>query len=94
MNTGEFKIIGYKTATGANVRELDHAVIELLSEGYEPYGSPYLSDVENRVFYQAMILTNKPRVTIREFAHQEITPAELNVATVTGSDLPPGDITR
>jgi hypothetical protein len=46
------------------------------------------------VFYQAMILTNKPRVTIREFAHPEITLAELNVATVTGSDLPPADITR
>jgi hypothetical protein len=41
-----------------------------------------------------MVLTNKPRVALREFAHQKNVPTELNVGIITGDDLPPADVTR
>lgn len=99
MNS-EFKIVEYKTAFGSSSLELDIAVMALLGVGFEPFGSPYVCNkpVEGvggeLAFFQAMVLTNKPRVTIREVASHEILPSALNVATVTGDDLPAGDVTR
>ena len=40
------KIIAYKTAHGSSVRELDESVTEMLKAGFQPFGSPYLSDTE------------------------------------------------
>ncbi|WP_076789660.1 DUF1737 domain-containing protein [Chlorobium sp. KB01] len=40
------KITEYKTAHGSSVRELDECVNAMLKEGYQPFGSPYLSDTE------------------------------------------------
>jgi len=98
MNT-EFKIIEYKTASGATPQELDVSVMELLGVGYEPFGSPYLSDRQaeslggNLTFYQAMVMSNKPRVTLREVAAQENLPSEVNVSVVT-DETATADITR
>jgi hypothetical protein len=38
------KILEYKTAHGDNYTELDQMVNELIGKGFQPYGSPYLSD--------------------------------------------------
>jgi len=59
------KITDYKTAAGSNGNELDEAVQEFISKGYQPYGSPYLSD--NRVssgtgefwLFQAMVMDDE-----------------------------------
>jgi hypothetical protein len=40
------KITEYKTAHGSSVRELDECVNAMLEDGYQPFGSPYLSDTE------------------------------------------------
>lgn len=40
------KIIEYKTAHGSSVRELDENVNAMLRDGFQPFGSPYLSDTE------------------------------------------------
>ncbi len=98
MNS-EFKIIEYKTAAGSTSQELDAAVMELLGSGYEPFGSPYLCNkpVEGvggeLAFYQAMVLTNKPKVMLREFAAHENPPTEMNISVVT-DDSPAADVTR
>lgn len=98
MNS-EFKIIDYRTASGSTSRELDTSVMELLGSGYEPFGSPYLCNkpVEGvggeLAFYQAMVLTNKPKVTLREFAVHETPPIETNISVVT-DDSPAADVTR
>jgi hypothetical protein len=55
------KIIEYKTAHGSSVQELDEDVNAMLRDGFQPFGSPYLSDqeVEGRVgtfaVWQAMV---------------------------------------
>ena len=55
------KIIEYKTAHGSSVKELDDRVNAMLQDGFQPFGSPYLSDqeVEGRVdtftIWQAMV---------------------------------------
>ena len=55
------KIIEYKTAHGASVKELDECVPAMLNDGFQPFGSPYLSDheVEGKVdtfaVWQAMV---------------------------------------
>ena len=95
----EFKIIDYRTACGSTPGELDTAVMELLGSGYEPFGSPYLCNkpVEGvggeLAFYQAMVLTNKPKVMLRELAVHETAPKELNISVVT-DDAPAADVTR
>lgn len=38
------RIIEYKTAHGDNYTELDQMVNELIGKGFQPFGSPYLSD--------------------------------------------------
>jgi|HubBroStandDraft_1064217.scaffolds.fasta_scaffold83825_3 hypothetical protein len=56
------KTILYHTASAATAVELDKAVNALLDEGYQLYGSPYLSDrvvdgiAGTMAFYQAMTL--------------------------------------
>ena len=55
----------YHTVIASTSKELDAAVNELLGQGYQLYGSPYLSDrpIEDlggdRAFYQAMILNKE-----------------------------------
>jgi len=55
------KIVEYKTAYGSDTKKLDEDVNRLLSEGFQPYGSPYLSDNEVKglddsfVIWQAMV---------------------------------------
>jgi len=46
----------YRTLSASTAAELDKAVNDLLAEGYQLFGSPYLSDVGGLVFYQAMTL--------------------------------------
>lgn len=59
------KIIEYKTANGSSVKELDECVNAMLAEGFQPFGSPYLSDqeVEGKVdtfgLWQAMVKYEK-----------------------------------
>ena len=95
----ESKIVEYKTVFGPTPQELDVAVMELLGLGYEPFGSPYLSDRQaeslggNLTFYQAMVLGNKPRVTPREYAAHENLPGAATVSVVT-DDTATADITR
>ena len=45
------KIIEYKTAHGSSVVDLDRNINKLLSEGFQPFESAYLSDqdVEGKV---------------------------------------------
>jgi hypothetical protein len=56
------KTILYHTVNASTAAELDKAVNGLLEEGYQLFGSPYLSDrpiegmVGNMAFYQAMTL--------------------------------------
>jgi Domain of unknown function (DUF1737) len=38
------KITKYLTVAGASLKELDEAVNEYLSQGFQPYGNPYVSD--------------------------------------------------
>lgn len=38
------KIIKYVTATSDDFKSLDREVAQLISQGFQPYGSPYLSD--------------------------------------------------
>jgi len=57
----------YHTVIASTSKELDAAVNDLLGQGYQLYGSPYLSDhpVEglggDRAFYQAMTLDKETR---------------------------------
>jgi hypothetical protein len=44
MNTGSSTVGEYRTAHGNSVKELDAEVNELIKEGFQPYGSPYVSD--------------------------------------------------
>jgi len=59
------KIIEYKTASGTSVKGLDECVNAMLAQGFQPFGSPYLSDqeVENKadtfVVLQAMVKYEK-----------------------------------
>ena len=59
----DFKITGYVTAFANSAKELDEEVNKLIMEGYQPYGSPYLtdSDLEGKtdtfVLFQAMTIT-------------------------------------
>lgn len=55
------KTILYHTVSASTAAELDKAVNGLLEEGYQLFGSPYLSDrpegvVGNMAFFQAMTL--------------------------------------
>lgn len=60
------KISHYSTAHASNVKDLDEQVNKLVAEGYEPYGSPYLSDhpiegkVDTLMICQAMIKPREP----------------------------------
>jgi hypothetical protein len=38
------KIIEYKTAAAERFGELDKKIAEMIGHGFQPYGSPYLSD--------------------------------------------------
>lgn len=40
------KVIEYKTANGSSSTELDECVNAMLKDGFQPLGSPYLSDHE------------------------------------------------
>lgn len=61
------KIIEYKTVHGSSVNELDVRVNEMLRDGFQPFGSPYLSDreIEGKVdtfaAYQAMVKYEKDK---------------------------------
>ncbi|MDA1278283.1 MAG: DUF1737 domain-containing protein [Verrucomicrobia bacterium] len=44
--TATKKVTQYKTATASNIADLDAKVNELIQSGFEPYGDPYVSDVE------------------------------------------------
>lgn len=61
------KIVLYRTVSAATAVELDVAVNGLIDEGYQLYGSPYLSDRQvegmagNTAFYQAMTLDSDTR---------------------------------
>jgi len=56
------KTILYHTVSASTAAELDKAVNNLMAEGYQLFGSPYLSDrpiegmAGNMAFYQAMTL--------------------------------------
>jgi hypothetical protein len=56
-----YEIIGYKTAGASGPDKLDVEVNRLIESGYQPFGSPYMSDqpVEGRVdafaMWQAMV---------------------------------------
>lgn len=55
------KIVEYKTANGSSIKELDENVNRMLHEGFQPFGSPYLSDnelegkVDTFAVWQAMV---------------------------------------
>jgi len=53
------KISEYKTAIGKDISELDKAVNELLRQGFQPFGSPYMGNIpgvaETVGFFQAMV---------------------------------------
>jgi len=55
------KIIEYKTVHDSSVKELDECVNAMLRDGFQPFGSPYLSDqelegkVDTFAVWQAMV---------------------------------------
>jgi hypothetical protein len=51
----EYKIIEYKTVEGGTPGKLDEQIKDLIAEGYQPYGNPY---VIGRQICQAMIKTS------------------------------------
>jgi len=63
----DFRITGYATAIGSSAKELDEEVNKLIMEGYQPYGSHYLTDsdldgmTDTFVLYQAMTITAEGR---------------------------------
>jgi hypothetical protein len=56
------KIIEYKTAQGSSRKELDESVNRLIQDGYQPFGSPYLSDneVEGKVDTSTRLPCGRP----------------------------------
>jgi hypothetical protein len=40
------RIVDYKTAHGASVKELDNNVNGMIREGFQPFGNAYVSDQE------------------------------------------------
>ena len=61
------RIVLYRTVNASTAGELDTAINELLGQGYQLYGSPYLSDGSTEgvagtaAFYQAMTLDDQTR---------------------------------
>ena len=59
------KIIEYTTVTADNFAHLDAAVNNLLKEGFQPYGNPYLTDnavegcTDTFLVLQAMVKTEE-----------------------------------
>jgi len=55
------KVEEYRTAHGSSIKELDENVNRMIPEGFQPFGSPYLSDnevegkVETFAVWQAMV---------------------------------------
>ncbi len=48
------KIVDYTTAIGSLLQGVDIRVCELIAEGFQPFGDPYLMDHEENVC-QAMV---------------------------------------
>lgn len=78
------KIIDYKTVGASDATKLDAEVNSLIKLGYQPYGSPYLSDrpvegiVGDFAMYQAMVLdedTQKKLMSIPPKAEARIVDA-------------------
>ncbi len=56
------KITEYKTASASDCEKLDAAVKDLLAEGFEPFGSPYVAKTEHKgisQFCQAMVKSRR-----------------------------------
>jgi hypothetical protein len=61
MNAGFLTVGKYKTAHASSITELDAEVNKLIEDGFQPFGSPYISDrqgagrVDTYGFFQAMV---------------------------------------
>jgi Domain of unknown function (DUF1737) len=50
------QITEYKTARGSNIEELDAKVNELIQQGFQPFGSPYLAQGDDSLTcYRALV---------------------------------------
>jgi hypothetical protein len=86
FNIHDMKIIDYKTASASDVTKLDAEVNSLIQRGYQPYGSPYLSEhpvegvVEDFAIYQAMVLDEETqRKLMGKPPKAEIVPPQKRV---------------
>ena len=55
MDKSMEEIIEYTTVYADNIKDLDVKVGTMIKKGYQPYGSPYASDVGEFVACQAMV---------------------------------------
>ncbi len=52
------EIIEYITALASNIKDLDKKVNDLIKQGYQPYGSPYVTEGTEFLACQAMVRHN------------------------------------
>jgi hypothetical protein len=53
------RIVEYATARDSNLKGLDKIVNELIEQGFQPFGSPYLTDGDEFLACQAMVKYEK-----------------------------------
>jgi hypothetical protein len=57
-------ITEYMTARGENIQELDAKVNELIQQGFQPFGSPYLAQGDDSLMcHQAVVKFGEERAS-------------------------------
>jgi hypothetical protein len=49
------RIVEYSTARDSSIKDLDRIVNELIDQGFQPYGSPYVTEGDEFLACQAMV---------------------------------------
>lgn len=49
------RIIEYRTARDSNIDGLDRKVTEMIEQGFQPFGSPYVTEAGEFLACQAMV---------------------------------------
>ena len=49
------RITEYSTARDSNIKDLDRIVNEMIEQGFQPFGSPYVTEGDEFLACQAMV---------------------------------------